>query len=1524
LWLGSVKSNIGHTQAAAGAAGVIKTVLALQHGVLPPTLHADAPSPHVDWSAGDVRLLTEAVPWPADGRPRRAGVSSFGISGTNAHVILEQAPGSGDDIAAEAEEPAGPAGEVAAAQGVPGGADTVPVIAGPVAWLVSGRSAAGLAEQAERLAHWVAARPGLDPADVGWSLATTRSVFEHRAVITGASEEDLAAGLNAVAAGAPAAGVVTGVVRPGGAGRVGFVFAGQGSQRAGMGAELYAASPVFAAAFDQACGRLEAELDIPVAEVVLGRGTAGDGDGRADQTVFAQAGLFAVGVGLVALLAACGVRPDAVTGHSVGEVTAAYAAGVLSLEDACALVAARARLMQALPGGGAMIAIAATEAEAAAALAGVAGVSVAAVNGPASVVISGDADPAEQVAEGFRARGRRVRRLRVSHAFHSARMDPVLDELGRVAAGLQFAPPRIPWACALTGELAAGCEPGYWVRQAREPVRFADAVRTLAAQDVSVFVEIGPDGTMSAMGPAALPQDDSGGQDAAFIPVLRPGQPAPDTMIAALAHAHVHSVPVNWGAILTGKRTDLPTYAFQRQRYWAEFGPAMAGDVTAAGLGAVGHPLLGAAVELAGGQGHLLTGRLSAQLQPWLADHSVAGTVLVPATAFVELAVLAGDATGCGRIDDLTMEAPLVLPAGGAIRIQVVAGSPDQDGQRSVQVYAQPDDADGAGTWTRYASGLLAPAAPPDAGVTREFAAWPPPEAVPVDTGDLYAELAADGYWYGPAFQGLRAAWRRGQDIFAEVALPEDAAASAQSFALHPALLDATLHAAGDAAPPEAGAGAVRLASAWTGVSLYAVGASELRVRLRPHADGGLSLAAVDATGTLVVSADSVRSRPFPVAPFEKTEAGPQGSLFTVDWVPLPAEGAAATGRWAVIGADRLGLASGLAGIGVEVRAYPGLAALAEAVQAGDPVPAGVLAWAGAAAEDARAAADGQAQAARMATGRTLELVQQWLAEGRLSSARLVVMTRGAVAIGPRDGVADLAGAAVWGLVRSAQAENPDRLILADLPPGGSVVEANALEVLAAAGGLGEPELAVRDRAAYGRRLIRPADGLARPDGERPRAAGTALVTGGTGMLGGLVAGHLASTGRATALILASRSGPAAPGVPSLAASLAARGAGVQVSACDTADRDALRGLVTQIPASNPLTMVVHTAGVVDDGVIGSLTPARVDAVMRPKADAAWHLHELTQDAGLQAFIMFSSAAASFGGSGQGNYAAANAFLDALASYRRAAGLPATSLAWGLWAAASAISGHLSEADKARIARSGMGALTAAEGLSLFDTALGADEAVMVLMHVERGGRVDPWQLPALLRGLICPHARRAAQTGHAGGSAAALRERLAGASEADQGAIILDLIIPYVAAVLGYGSPSLIAAEREFHELGFDSLTAIELRNQLTAATGLHLSATLVFDYPTPAVLADHLRQEIMRDGVSSSALALEEISKLERIMQNVASDDGVRADLTIRVRALLLALEGGHDTTNRDDDLQAATAENIFALLDQEFEEP
>jgi acyl transferase domain-containing protein len=1014
-----------------------------------------------------------------------------------------------------------------------------------------------------------------------------------------------------------------------------------------------------------------------------------------------------------------------------------------------------------------------------------------------------------------------------------------------------------------------------------------------------VFLEIGPDGTLSALGGEIT--------DAPFIPLLRPGQPAAATVLAGLARAHVHGARVDWAAVLSaGQRAELPTYAFQHQRYWPQPLPAQAGDVTAAGLAAVGHPLLGAAVELAGDAGLVLTGLVSLGSQPWLADHVVAGTVLLPGTAFVEMAVQAGDAAGCGRIEELTLEAPLALPADGPVRIQAVAG-PDENGQRTVHIYAQPGDAGGRGRWTRHASGRLGPAAPARAGPAEKFAQWPPQDAVPLDTGSLYEELASAGCRYGPVFRAVRAAWRHGPDIFAEVALPEDAAVSARQFAVHPALLDASLHAAG--AQPGAAPDEVLLASRWTGMSLHAAGASALRVRLRPEPDGGLSVAAVDATGALVLSVDSVLSRPVSAGELPAPGAVRPGDLLTVTWVPLPAE-EMAVGRWAVIGADQIGLAAA----GDEVRAYPDLAAVTEAVAAGEPVPHGVVSWAGLAS----AATGDTAEAARETVGRVLELVQRWLADERLFSSRLVLVTRGAVAVRPEEGVADLAGAAVWGLVRSAQSENPGRLVLVDLPVAGSARGADVFGVLASVSGRGEPELAVRDTAAYGRRLMRQPDGPARP---AHRPGGTALVTGGTGMLGGLVAGHLADTGRAGTLVLASRSGPAAPGVAVLAASLAAQGARVLVAACDTADPAALAGLLARLPADAPLRMVVHAAGVVDDGVIGSLTPDRVDAVMRPKADAAWHLHRLTVGADLDAFILFSSAAAAFGGSGQGNYAAANGFLDGLASYRRAAGLPATSMAWGLWAMASGISGHLTETDRARIARSGMGALGPEAGLALFDLALAADGPLLVPMHLDQ--RADPGQMPGLLRALVHPDARRAAEAGQARAGGSLLKERLAGASEADQRSIILDLVKAHVAAVLGYGSPGRIEAGREFHELGFDSLTAIELRNQLTSATGLRLSATLVFDHPTPVILAGHLRQEIMRDGVPLAAMALEEISKLERIIRGGAADNGARADLTIRVKGLLSLLERDRRTAAEDDDIETATAENIFALLDQELGE-
>ncbi|MEV5511313.1 type I polyketide synthase, partial [Streptomyces orinoci] len=631
LWLGSIKSNLGHTQAAAGVAGVIKMVLALRQGVIPKTLHVDQPTSEVDWSAGAVELLTEAKEWPELERPRRAAVSSFGISGTNAHVVLEQAPAEEHTR----EEPS--------------------VSGAATPWVVSARTEAGLRAQAERLLTRVSERPELSPVDVGYSLAVTRSRFEHRAVLTGASRDELLAGLRAVAEGQVVSSAVTGYAEPG---KLALLFTGQGSQRAGMGRELYETFPVFAAAFDEVCVHLDERLGRSLKDVVFGD------ESSLDQTAFTQAALFALEVALFRLVESWGVRPDFLIGHSVGEIVAAHVSGVLSLEDAATLVAARGSLMQALPAGGAMAAVEAAEDEAAGWVAGhETEVAIAAVNGPSSIVVSGDEAAVEQVMEQARAAGRRVRRLTVSHAFHSPRMEPMLEDFRAVLTGLSFNAPSIPLVSNVTGTLATAeelCSPDYWVRHVRQAVRFGDGMACLSGQGVERFLELGPDGVLTGMGQQCVPAG------AVFAAALRKDRSESQALTMAVGTLHAHGVDLDWEAVFAGraaKRVELPTYAFQRENYWLQSSAETPGDVHTLGLGSANHPLLGAAVELPESQDLVLTGRLSRQSHPWLGDHEVMGAVFVPGTALVDMAVHAGDQVGCDCVEELTLQAPLVVPA---------------------------------------------------------------------------------------------------------------------------------------------------------------------------------------------------------------------------------------------------------------------------------------------------------------------------------------------------------------------------------------------------------------------------------------------------------------------------------------------------------------------------------------------------------------------------------------------------------------------------------------------------------------------------------------------------------------------------------------------------------------------------------------------------------------------------------------------------------------------------------------------
>ncbi|MER7105375.1 SDR family NAD(P)-dependent oxidoreductase, partial [Streptomyces humidus] len=1370
---------------------------------------------------------------------------------------------------------------------------------------------------------------------------------------------------------------------------------------------------------------------------------------------------------------------------------------------------------------------------------------------------------------------------------------------------------------------------------------------------------LGPDGTLTALAQASL--DDAG--STVLVPVLRKDRSEASSALAALAALFVHGADADWGALTGGDRApvpNLPTYSFQRRRYWPDFTGVTLGDLGSAGVGSSGHPLLGAAVRVAGSEEALFTGRLSLRTHPWLRDHAVTGTVLFPGTGFLELALCAAGQLGYDRVEELTIAAPLVVPERAGRIVQVRVGAPDESDTRTVEVYSRAEDALDTDPWTLNASGSLTADQAPDTAVA-DLTEWPPPNAEPVPMEGFYDRFAEAGFAYGPVFQGLRAVWRRGEEVFAEVGLPDGHDRLAEDFGVHPALLDSALHAMMFVSLADAGQG--RLPFSWSGVSLRASGARALRVRMVQAGPEAVALQLADPSGGRVASVESLLLRQ--VSADLAAHAGAGGhrdSLFQVDWTKVspPGQDEFKAGALAAVGA--VGLVSGAA-------SYPTLAELPA------PVPATVLFAAGA----APGGADGDmAAAARAATGRVLDAVRHWLAEERFEESRLVIVTEGAVTL---DATApDPALAAVWGLVRAARAEAPDRFALVDTDG----TEASRA-VLARALGIGEPELALRDGVPHAPRLGRvpAADGLPLPAGEPawhlgsaekgtldnltlapfPEAAaeltagqvrisvraagvnfrdvlnalgmypgeagllggegagvvtevgpgvsgltvgdrvfgmfpgsfgpvavadartvarvpegwsfaqaasvpivfltayyaltdlgavrsgesvlvhaaaggvgmaavqlagclgaevfgtasagkwgalramgldeghiassrdlgfedaflaatggrgvdvvldslagefvdaslrllprggrflemgktdvrepqtvaaehsgvayrafdlwdagpgrigemlaelvamfeagkleplpvtcwdvrraaeafrylsqarhvgkvvltvpvpldpeGTVLVTGGTGGLGALVARHLVTGHGVGRLLLASRRGLDAPGARELVAELGGLGARVEVAAVDVGDRDQLAALLDAVPAGHPLTAVVHTAGVVDDGVVSSLTAERLASVMRPKVDAVTHLDELTRAADLSAFVVFSSVAGTFGSAGQANYAAANAFLDAFAARRRASGLPAVSLGWGPWAPGAGMTAELTEADLRRMARGGMRPLTAEQGLGLLDTAglvspeAPAHRALLLPVNLDlQTLRAHAEAVPPLLRGLVRAPARRAARTAAgAGAEREDLAARLAALAPADREQHLVDLVCDQAAATLGHASADEIEPDEAFKELGFDSLTAVELRNRLNAVTRLRLPATSVFDHPTPTALAARLLEEITVPEASgtgagespgaavTAATLLVELDRLEAALGAAAADGDDHATITSRLQRLTAKWQdrttagggAGHDNGTGsgapgaaladvdDGELDSVdTADELFDLIDKEL---
>lgn len=1704
LLIGSVKSNIGHSQQAAGLAGIIKTVEALRHGVVPATLHLDRPTPQVDWSDGTIQVVGAARGWPQTDRTRRAAVSAFGVSGTNAHVVLEQAPCAGTDTASR---------------------DFPPV----TAWPLSATTSAALVQQASRLRDFVKRQPDLDLADIAHSL-TRRAFFEHRAVAVGADRTELLGGLTAMSEAAPAPNVVTGKARR--TAETVFVFPGQGSQWAGMASELMTSSPVFAENM-RACDAAFAEyVDWSLLDVVLGVGGAPD----LDRVDVVQPVLFAVMVSLAAQWRALGVHPDAVIGHSQGEIAAAYVAGAITLSEASRIVTLRSKAIRAIAGSGSMVSIAAP-ADATRRLIEPWGdrITIAAQNGPSATVVSGDADTLAELMELCDRNNLRANQIPVDYASHSAHVDVLRDQLHDELSRLKPRSVEIEFISTVTGWAfdTAGLTGDYWFTNLRQTVRFEDAVRTAHGLGYRAFIECSPHPVLTVGIAESL--DELGGDDHSVVATLRRDEGSMHRVLLSAAEAHVGGIALDVATAFAcgpARQVDLPTYAFQRKHYWLT---AEETTVDARGLGvaAAQHPLLGAVVAQADSDDTVFTGRLSLTSESWLADHAVHDTVVVPGAALIDLALHAGDETGCPRIEGLVLQAPMLLDARGAVLLQVVVGPPRDNGERAVRIYSHTDREDVGAAWIRHAEGVLVPDDPGSpAAVEPDFAQWPPEGSVPVDISDAYDALAADGYQYGPAFRGLRGVWRRGTDVFVEASLPDKVTDDAGRFGVHPVLLDALLHGIG-AGSLLAESELTRLPFEWQGVSLKVAGTQALRARITLIADDTVAVRIADNSGAFVCAIDALRLRGVSPAQLLASAASDDG-LYGLDWVPVTETADTVARRNLTV-----------------LRCPP--SALPEGDTA-DDVPV----------------------ATRRSLEAVLNRVQEWLSdEQRPDDGQLLVLTHGAVAVDVSDRITDLGHAAVWGLLRTAQTENPGLITLVDLDdtgitdveasefpcgepqlalragswlaphvarpraegvsgvqpidagnwrlatlgegtlephnftlrrlpestqapeagqvridvrcvgvnfrdmmvalgmypdpaaeigcegagvvlevaddvvdfaPGdrvfgmftgaGPIVSADhrtiarmpvgwsfaqaatvpavfltayyaladlagvgageCLLVHSATGGVGMAAVqlarnwgveiyATANQAKWdtlrdmgfdddhiassrttdfeaqfsaatggagmdvvldalagefvdaslrllprGGRFIEmgktdvrdPLEVAAHHPGVRYRAFdlfeagpgrlgeilaelvtlfesgdlqplpvrawdvrdapdayrflsqarhtgklaltvpaaldrnGTVLVTGGTGVLGGLVARHLVTSHDIRQLLLVSRSGQSGEGAGELHSELAALGATVRIAACDAADREALAQVLADIPAAHPLTAVVHAAGLLDDAVFTAQTPAHLQAALRPKIDAAWNLHQLTRDADLTAFVLFSSAAGVLGSPGQANYAAANAFLDALARHRRQLGLPATSLGWGWWAQATGMTGHLDSADRARMSRIGLVPMSTTDGLALFDAALRQSRSFVLPAQLDVAGLRSRTRsggqetLPSLFRRLVGPtRPRRQLADRDPADSATDLGARLAAMSASERERELLTLVRRHAAAVLGYDSVDAVGADQEFKALGFDSLGAVEFRNRLKAATGVKLPTSAVFDHPTPTALCRFLSESFGTD---------------------------------------------------------------------------
>ncbi|WP_454199302.1 type I polyketide synthase [Nocardia sp. Marseille-Q1738] len=1751
LLLGSLKSNLGHTQAAAGVAGIIKMIEAMRRGIVPASLHVTEPTSSVDWSAGAVEVVTESRQWPGNARPRRCGVSSFGIGGTNAHVILEQAPPVATDTGA-----------------VP------PKTPDDAIWVVSGRTAAARSRRAANLLAHLKDHPELGIHEVAYTLATARATFDFRAAVVGADPAEMLDGLAKIADNQPYRSI-RGIAMDH---KVVFVFPGQGSHYLGMGARLMAESRVFAEhirACDAALGEF---VDWSLVDTI----SAAPGGADINRSDVVQPLVFAIMTGLATLWQSVGVQPDAVIGHSQGEVAAACVAGALSLRDATRIIALRSRIVNKLSGTGAMASVNASADAVEELLAGLDDIGIAAVNAARTTVVSGAPAAVDALSARCQDAGIRFRMIEVDYASHSSHFDSFRAELETAVAGITPRETDIKIFSTVSGDTISplDLDAEYWFRNVRETVLFSDAVESAYLSGYSAFLEMRLHPVLTAAMHEAF---EDMGADTDLVFATGTATREDDGMhgfLTAVANAYVRGVVPDWAKLYGDtamSAVELPGYAFEREVYWlASGGKIHGGSPSAYGLADPDHPLLSAISEVPGTDQRLFSTRIALSDHPWLADHALHGNVLVPGAMLLEMALHAGHRVGSAAVEKLTMHTPIVVPQTGAVQIQLLVGESVKQGQRAISVYSRPEaekSASSAPLYTLHADGLLSSKADGSAdNSAMEF--WPPAGAGQgLDIAEYYQVFTALGYQYGPTFQGMKNVWRRGEEILAEIMLP-DSVGDADKYGLHPALLDAAMQTMIAAVELTGVNGGLALPYRWENVSLFAVGARALRVRMTPGGPGRMRWLLCDnngrtvATGALVVRAFASRKL------VEQHMSDSGESLFRMDWTRLSvAPVRHTTGTWAVIGGEA---AADTLAKRHAIPVYTDIEALRTTLEQGGPAPSAAIWPVGACV----------AATVRDRLVAVLRQLQEWLATEALANTKLILLTSGTHAFGNTRVEVDPAGAAIWGLVRSAQSENPGRIVQIDADATPS------LDMIAAAVQSDEPELVIRDGQFHGRRILADvADsvrsgqrlmspwslripstgnlddaaivedhserdgaltpgsvvvdlraagitfpmvlaGLDRSEGmfsrvlheaagvvravapdvtslvvgdhvfglfedirstattdhrllaKKPvslsfaeaatapisfltaayalraaeptvgetilvhcaaggvgmaavqlarrlgltilataspqkwqtlrdmgigadriassrshefaqqldrghagidivlnmlpaeftqdslellsaqgrfieigraqvldpsavtrdgrtieytsfelglldpadiqdllselsaafdagelaalplkcfdiRQAGTALrycaepyrvgkvaltwprafdpeqtvlITGGTGAIGKLVATHLVKRYGARHLVITSRSGAAAPDVAAFAEEMTAVGVEITIEACDVTDRSALESVLGRIPDQHRLGAVIHLAAALADATIPSLTPGHIDAVLPPKAFGADHLHELTTGSDLSMFVLFSSAAGSFGAPGQANYAAANTYVDALAQRRYHRGLPATSMAWGWWAEVSGNTSALDEQDRSRLTRLGIVPMTSAAAMRMFDSAIETGLPYLVPIGMNLGllrAAAAVTELPPLFRSLLNLRPRA---TQHVNGPGD-LAKRLAGLTPEQQHVTLVDLLMPAVSMVLGYSSASEMTPDHELLEMGIDSLSSIELGTHLRAITGLKLSNSVIFEYPTVNLLARHILAQLAPSDIE---LAEPLVAQIEALVSRLAAIHG------------------------------------------------